>query len=68
MNQTSKVIGKNIRLRRQSQKLSQDNLALLAGIDRSYYGRIERGEVNISVDKLIKLATALNCSAAELLP
>ncbi|EPM4294973.1 helix-turn-helix domain-containing protein, partial [Vibrio fluvialis] len=46
----------------------QDKLALFAEIDRSYVGRIERGEVNITLEKLYELAETLGCDVRELLP
>ncbi|TOP25708.1 transcriptional regulator, partial [Vibrio parahaemolyticus] len=49
-------------------KLSQDRLAILAKIDRSYIGRIERGEVNITLEILYKLSETLGCDPKELLP
>ncbi|MCX9476605.1 helix-turn-helix domain-containing protein, partial [Vibrio cholerae] len=39
-----------------------------AEIDRSYVGRIERGEVNITVEKLYQIADTLGCDVKELLP
>ncbi|MBF4448547.1 XRE family transcriptional regulator [Vibrio anguillarum] len=53
---------------RKTKGLSQDKLALLSEIDRSYVGRIERGEVNITLEKLYELADTLGCDAKELLP
>ncbi len=37
-------------------------------LDRSYMGRIERGEVNITLERLYELANALNIPVYELLP
>lgn len=68
MNNLCKIIGNNIRTKRKSLNIKQDELALLAEIDRSYMGRIERGEVNLTVDKLYQIAQALQCNATELLP
>nr|UOP05693.1 helix-turn-helix domain-containing protein [Conchiformibius kuhniae] len=48
--------------------MNQETLALLAEIDRSYVGRIERGEVNLTVDKLYRICVILKCEAADLLP
>jgi len=48
--------------------ISQDKLALIADIDRSYVGCIERGEVNITLEKVYCLAEALECRVAKLLP
>ena len=45
-------IGSNIRETRKTKSISQEQLALLTTIDRSYLGRIERGEVSITVEKL----------------
>ncbi len=46
-------------------KISQESVALNAGLDRSYYGRIERGEVNVSAINLIKIAESLQTTAAS---
>lgn len=62
------AIGKNIREKRQANGLSQDRFALVAGIDRSYMGRIERGEVSITLEKLYRIAEALQCEPITLLP
>ncbi|HHF3198769.1 helix-turn-helix domain-containing protein [Vibrio alginolyticus] len=62
------VVGKRIAKMRKYKGLSQDKLALLAEIDRSYVGRIERGEVNITLEKLYELAETLGCDVRELLP
>lgn len=64
----AKALGTNIRLKRKEIKLSQDMLALECGLDRSYMGRIERGEANITVEKLYQIAKALRCDVASLLP
>lgn len=61
-------IGLKIKARRKDMRISQDKLALLADIDRSYIGRIERGEVNITVEKLYEVADVLECDAKTLLP
>lgn len=60
-------IGDNIRTHRKARSVSQENLALMAGLDRSYVGSIERGERNITVSTLLILANALKTSAQELL-
>ncbi|WP_237673565.1 helix-turn-helix domain-containing protein [Vreelandella profundi] len=62
------AIGKNIREKRQANGLSQDRFALVAGIDRSYMGRIERGEVSITLEKLYRIAEAFQCEPVTLLP
>lgn len=64
----AKAIGLRIRKERGEHSLSQDALALACGIDRSYMGRIERGEVNITIEKLYIIARVLECEPATLLP
>ncbi|EEY95350.1 helix-turn-helix domain-containing protein [Acinetobacter sichuanensis] len=61
-------IGQLIRKKRKEKKITQEALALQCGIDRSYIGRIERGEVNLTVEKLYEIATALEVDMKELLP
>ncbi|SEF41464.1 helix-turn-helix domain-containing protein [Vibrio hangzhouensis] len=68
MNELAKAFGNNLRLMRKSKSISQDKLALLADIDRSYIGRIERGEVNITLEKAYQLAKVLGCDVRDLLP
>jgi len=68
MSELSVVIGQLIRNRRTQQKITQESLALQCGIDRSYMGRIERGEVNSTVEKLYEISNALEISAKDLLP
>ena len=46
--------------------LSQEGLAHAAGLDRSYVGRIERGEHNLTFVTLVRLARAMRCDVAEL--
>ena len=53
-------LGEKIRNIRERKNIAQEKLAILAGIDRSFLGRIERGEKNISVLKLKKIAKALD--------
>lgn len=64
----AKEIGLRIRKERGEHSLSQDALALACSIDRSYMGRIERGEVNITIEKLYVIAGVLGCEPTALLP
>ncbi|BFM36091.1 transcriptional regulator [Acinetobacter sp. KAM398] len=66
MSELSVAIGQLIRNRRTQQKLTQESLALQCGIDRSYMGRIERGEVNLTVEKIYEIAFVLKISAKDL--
>ncbi|MBB1391527.1 XRE family transcriptional regulator [Shewanella vesiculosa] len=60
--------GRKLRAKRKILGISQDKMALLAEMDRSYAGRIERGEVNITLEKVYQLAEVLECDVKELLP
>ncbi|ANQ28604.1 XRE family transcriptional regulator [Vibrio parahaemolyticus] len=68
MKDLAKKFGHNVRSMRKDKGISQDKLALTADIDRSYVGRIERGEVNITLEKAYQLAEVLRCDIRELLP
>lgn len=58
--------GENIRNIRLERGLSQEKLAELSGLDRTYIGGIERGERNIAVINIIKIASALKVEIDEL--
>lgn len=58
------LIGWNLRKLRVDRGLSQEKLALEAAIDRSYVGRIERGEENLTISVLEALAVALGIKVA----
>lgn len=60
-------LGAAIRAARKAKGLSQEALAELAGIDRSYMGGIERGEHNLAIMNLLKIAHALEVKASTLL-
>lgn len=53
--------------RRKAKGLSQETLAELADIDRSYMGGIERGEHNLAIMNLVKIAKALGLKASNIL-
>lgn len=61
------ILGEAIRAAREQQGISQERLALAAGIDRSYYSAIERGEFNVTIVILLKVAAALDVPAWTLL-
>jgi transcriptional regulator with XRE-family HTH domain len=60
-------IGASIRAKRLALEWSQEELADLCGIDRSHMGRIERGERNVSLLNVIRVAKAMKCRPSELL-
>ncbi|MBT8582962.1 helix-turn-helix transcriptional regulator [Polynucleobacter paneuropaeus] len=61
------ALGKTIRAIRQENGLSQEALANEVGIDRSYMGGIERGENNVAIMNLTKIAKTLKIKVSELL-
>jgi len=60
-------VGFNIRRIREERGLSQEELADLAGLHRAYVGQIERGEKNIGLKNIEKIAKALNVNIKVLL-
>lgn len=63
-----KKLGKNISDRRKANNLTQLSLSHVTGVDTSYISRLERGKANATIDSLLKIATALNCSVKDLIP
>jgi len=60
------ILGKRLRELRGRTGLSQEKFAAKAGLDRTYYAGIERGERNPSVKQLAKIAAALDVGIATL--
>jgi len=60
-------LGKNVRLRRISRQLSQEQLAEMSGLHRTYIGMVERAEKNITILNVKRLSLALECTVADLL-
>lgn len=65
--QLKKRFGARVRQLRKARKLSQEALALEAGLDRSYVGSIERGKSNLALINIHRIANALGVEAGELL-
>ena len=61
-------IGYKIRELRLAQGYSQEGIADASGMGRTYMGRVERGEQNISIKNLIQIAFALNVEVGVLIP
>ena len=66
------ALGEAIRHARSQQGISQEKpatekLALMAEIDRSYIGRVERGDNNVAVLTLLKIAQAIDVSLMDLM-
>lgn len=61
------LFGHNVQKYRKAQDLSQEKLAELAGVHRTYIGMIERAEKNITLCNMEKVAKALNISISKLL-
>jgi len=62
-----KKVGTRIKDYRIKSGLSQEKLAFAGGLDRTYIGSVERGERNISIINLSKIAKALNVPISDLL-
>jgi len=60
-------LGMTVRKRRLALRLSQEGLAERANLHWTYIGGIERGERNVSLINIVKIARALNTSASNLL-
>lgn len=61
-----KHFGNRVRMLRKQKGLSQEALALACDLDRTYIGGVERGERNISLLNIQKIAEALGVSPGEL--
>ena len=60
------AFGRRVRELRKSKGISQERLAEMAGIDRSYMGNIERGEKNITLKKAYEICDALEIEIQDL--
>lgn len=65
--QSSQAFGLVVRRLRQEKQISQEALATLAGIERAYMGRIERGETMPTLILILKIGRALEVGAGDIL-
>lgn len=64
---TLKIFGASVRDLRKQRGLSQEAFADLVGVDRSYMGGIERGEHNLALINIQRIATALGLKISALM-
>ena len=63
---TKSLFGKALRTLREERGYSQEELAERAGLHRNYVGGIERGERNVALENIVKLARALSVKTSDL--
>ena len=63
----TQILADNLRAYRKSNGISQEELAGMCELHRTYVGSVERGERNVTLSTLAALAAALNVSVPELL-
>lgn len=61
------MFGENLRKHRKAMGISQEDLAEKAGLHRTYIGSVERGERNVSIDNIERLASAAGSTVQQLL-
>lgn len=67
MSSIFKSFGNRVRQERLKRKLSQEKFAELIGLHRTYIGMVERGEKNITLKNIEKIAEALKISLDKLM-
>lgn len=61
------IFAENVKRLRKEKGISQEELARLCGIHRTYMGLIERGKANVSIDNIEKIAAVIGSSGSKLL-
>jgi Predicted transcriptional regulator with C-terminal CBS domains len=61
------IFGENVQKHRKEKQISQEKLAEMAGVHRTYVGMIERAEKNITLRNMEKIAKALDVEIKDLL-
>ena len=62
-----RIFAENLRKARLAKKLSQEDLAELSGLHRTYVGSVERAKRNVSIDNMERLSAAVGVSMPDLL-
>ena len=62
-----RIFAENLRKARLAKKLSQEDLAELSGLHRTYVGSVERAERNVSIDNMERLSAAVGVSLPDML-
>lgn len=60
------IFGAAVRELRKERGISQEGLALKSGLNRGYFGAVERGERNVSLANILKIAAALEVPASQI--
>lgn len=63
-----KELGNNLKRTRKKKELKQVEVSVDAGVNPSYYSKIERGEVNPSLEKVYRIIKALKIHSSDILP
>lgn len=66
-NKTRKILAENIEKFRLSKKITKEELSLILGVDNSYISKLEKGKINITIDKIEQLANYFEIEAWKLL-
>ncbi len=66
MSNIKKIFGKNVRICREAKNLSQEQLADLCGLHRTYISHVECGKRNVSIENIQKIAQALRIKISDL--
>jgi len=66
MSELKKILGQRVRSYRTNLGLSQEKLAELCGCHPTYIGQVERGEKNVTIESIDKIANSLNVSLSNL--
>jgi transcriptional regulator with XRE-family HTH domain len=67
LQKAKKALGERVRQLRLEHSWSQEEFAFQTGLHRTYVGAVERGERNVSLENILRIAKALKLSASDLL-